>query len=107
MTLLEAFVSLIILGISAVGWLDVFQSGARSLTQAGEWQRTVAIAEAAMESALLGDALQSQVAISGADETFTRRVEVVARGSGLAEIVVTVESPRGVTFSLSRLVDRR
>lgn len=107
MTLLEALVSLVILGISAVGWLDVYQSGARALHQAGEWQRTVAVAEAAMESALLGDALQSQVAMAGSDETFTRRVEVLTRSDGLDELVVTVESPRGILFSVSRLVARR
>lgn len=103
MTLLEALVALVILGVSAVGYLDVFQGGARAVLQADEWERTVAIAESTMEAALLGDALQSQRAVGNADDRFTRSVAVHPWRGDLAEVVVTVGSPRGTTFTLRRL----
>ena len=60
MTLLEALIALVILGLSAIGYLDVFQSSARAVRDADEWTRTVSMAESTMEAATLGDALQAQ-----------------------------------------------
>jgi type II secretory pathway pseudopilin PulG len=51
MTLLEALLALVILGLSAVGYLDVYQASARSVRDAGEWTQVVALAESAMEGA--------------------------------------------------------
>jgi type II secretory pathway pseudopilin PulG len=102
-TLLEAMVALVILGLSAVGYLDVFQSSARSVRDADEWARTVAVAQSTMEAAALGDALQAQDAALVPDERFTRRVEVRPWSGRVSEVVVTVTSPRGTTFTLRRL----
>lgn len=104
MTLLEAFLALVILGLGAVGYLDVFQGGARSLSQAEEWTQVVAVAESAMEAATLGDALQAQQALGVVDDRFSRRLELRPYGEDLTEVVVTVTSPRGATFSLHRLL---
>ena len=110
MTLLEALIALVILGLSAIGYLDVFQSSARAVRDADEWTRTVSIAESTMEAATLGDALQAQNALAGrvSDATgavsgFQRRVEVRPWRAHVQEIVVTVTSPRGTTFTLRRL----
>jgi Tfp pilus assembly protein PilV len=107
MSLLEALVALVILGVSVVGYLDVFSSASRSVMQAEEWERTVAIAESAMESALLGDALQAQVALGTPDERFTRSIAVEPWRGEMRQIIVTVGSPRGATFTLRRLVRDR
>ncbi|MGQ0648793.1 MAG: type IV pilus modification PilV family protein [Gemmatimonadaceae bacterium] len=104
MSLLEALVALVILGLSVVGFLDVFQSGASSASRAADWAQTVAIAESAMEAATLGDALQAQQAIGAADERFARRVDVRPYRNDLSEVIVTVTSPRGSTFELHRLL---
>jgi Tfp pilus assembly protein PilV len=103
MTLLEALVALVILGVSVVGYLDVFQSGARSLQQADEWERTVAVAESTMESVLLDEGDTS----AGGDEGFTRTVSVNPWSSGVSEIVVSVRSPRGSLFVVRRLARLR
>ena len=110
MTLLEALVALVILSLAVVGYLDVFQSGARSVRDASEWTRTVALAESAMEGATLGDALQSQqgMAPDGARAAgYEERMEVRPWRPGVNEIVVTVTAPRGTTFTLRRLARER
>ncbi len=98
---------MVILGLSAVGFLDLFQSSARSIRDADEWTRTVAIAESTMEAATLGDALQAQQAAGNGDSAgqsrFERRVEVRPWRNRVQEIVVTVTSPRGTIFTLRRL----
>lgn len=104
MTLLEGLVALVILGLTAVGYLDVFQSGARSVQSAAEWSRAVAIAESAMEAAALGDALQAQEALGAPDARYSRQVVVRPWRGALSEVTVRVTSPRGSTFELRRLV---
>lgn len=106
MTLLEALVALVILGLSAVGYLDVFRSSAGAVRDAGEWEHVVTIAETAMEGATLGDAFQAQRgALGDADRAagYQQRIDVVPWRDGVDEIVVTVTSPRGTTFALRRL----
>ncbi|MEO6444474.1 MAG: type II secretion system protein [Gemmatimonadaceae bacterium] len=109
MTLLEALLALVILGLSAVGYLDVFQSSARAVQVTDEWTQAVSIAESAMEAATLGDALQAQGALgtSGRTESITggfqRRIAVQPWRGRVHEIVVVVTTPRGVTFTLRRL----
>lgn len=106
MTLLEALVALLILGLSAVGYLDVFQGGANAVVAAEDWTRAVAVADAALEAATLGDALQAQDAMRGIDATWQPRVEARPFAEGLAEVVVTVTSPRGPAYTVHRLVRR-
>ncbi len=118
MTLLEAVIAVVILGLSAVGYLDLYRSGAGAARDAGEWARVVAAAESAMEAATLGDAVQARAGLpeeggppsaqapSGGAPLRTR-VEVRPWRAGVHEIVVTVTSSRGVTFALHRLARER
>ncbi|AHG91947.1 hypothetical protein J421_4410 [Gemmatirosa kalamazoonensis] len=99
MTLLEAVVALVILGLGASGFLGLFAQSARAAHDAAEWTRTVAYAESGMEAAALGVAARDSLA------GWTRVVEVRPRADGLAEIDVTVTSPRGARFTLRRLTD--
>lgn len=102
MTLLEALIALVILGLAAVGYVDVFQGGARSVQSADEWARIVAVAESTMDNAVLGAAPAAQA--SAQNPEFTRQVEVRPWSDKLAEVVVTVVSPRGIEFRVHRLV---
>ncbi len=117
MTLLEAVIALVILGLSAVGYLDLYRSSAGAARDAGEWARVVAAAESAMEGASLGDAVQARAGMEGAgdertaategDDALRTRVEVRPWGRGVQEVIVTVTSSRGVRFSLHRLARER
>ena len=110
MTLPEALVALVILGLSAVGYLDVFRSSAGSVREADEWTHVVALGETAMEGATLGDALQAQRGLLGDGDRaagFQQRIDVVPWRAGIDEVVVTVTSPRGTTFILRRLARQR
>lgn len=105
MSLLEAFTALVILGLTAVGYLEVFQSGAQAATHADEWQRVVAEAESTMESATLAGASVNAPPATTSDG-LARRVEVRPYANGVSEVVVTIVAPRGTRFTLHRLVRR-
>ena len=49
MTLLEALAALVILGTTAVGFLEVFHTTARVTRNAGDWAQVTAYAESVME----------------------------------------------------------
>jgi type II secretory pathway pseudopilin PulG len=116
-TLLEAVIAVVILGLSAVGYLDLYRSSAGAARDAREWTQVVAAAEAAMEGATLGDAVQARAGLPDAEpapETPARgapslraRVEVRPWRDGVREIVVTVTSAGGVSFALHRLSRER
>jgi type II secretory pathway pseudopilin PulG len=105
-TLLEALVALLILGLSAVGYLDVFQGGASAVAVADDWTQTVAVADAVLEAATLGDAVQAQSAVQGIDSRYAHTAEARPHASGLVDLVVTVTSPRGTRFTVHRLMRR-
>jgi len=98
-TLLEALVALVVLGIGATGFLGFFSQSARAAQNAAEWTRTVAYAESGMESATLGATPRDTLA------GWIRSIDTRVRPDGLTELAVTVTSPRGVRFTLRRLVD--
>ena len=99
MTLLEALVALVVLGIGATGFLGFFSQSARAAQSAAEWTRTVAYAESGIEAATLGAAPHDSL------PGWTRSLDARVRPDGLTELAVTVTSPRGVRFTLRRLVD--
>ena len=104
MTLLESIVALVILGLAAVGFLELFQRASVATRDAAGWSRAVAVAELSMEQAILRtSALRDTVDGMG------RRVEMRPWVNGLREIVVTVDvpSPSGASVVLHRLVAAR
>lgn len=103
MSVLEALTALVILGLTAVGYLEVFQSGAQSATRADDWQRIVAEAESTMEGATLAGPTRTFPATTSSDG-YARRVDVRAYATNVSELVVTVTSPRGTSFTIHRLV---
>ncbi|MBK8247727.1 MAG: type II secretion system protein [Gemmatimonadetes bacterium] len=106
MTLLEGAIALVILGLSAMGFLDVFRSGASTAARARDVSEVVAQAESAMEAASLGDAVIAQEALGAADTLVARRVEARPWGTapGVTELVVVVTPRHGAPFELRRLV---
>lgn len=102
MTLLEASVALVILGLSAVGFLDAFQSSTRATRTADQWVQAVSYAEAAMEQSKLPVA----VPIDTLPRGFARTVTVAPwpNAPGISRVTVTVNMPDGREFKLERLI---
>ena len=100
MTLLEALVALVIMGLAAVGFLEAFQGAGRAAGDAQAWAQAVAHAEAGMEAAVLG--VEATDSLPG----LGRRVEARAWRGGVDEVTVTVSMPRGGRYVLRRLVRR-
>lgn len=98
MTLLEALVALVILGLATVGYLDVFQTSTRSVGSAAVWTETVSVAESAMEEVLAGG--RPEPASNG----YRSDVRVEPWREGLSEVTVRVIAPNGATFEIKRLV---
>lgn len=100
MSLLEALVALVVLGLTGVGFLEAFQGASRSARDAAAWTTAVAYAESAMEQATLGAPADS---LPG----YGREVAVRPWRGGVDEVAVTVTLPTGARFTLRRLVARR
>ncbi len=104
MTLLESIVALVILGLAAIGFLELFQRASVATRDTASWSRAVAVAELSMEQAVL----RSTASLDTVDG-IGRRVEIRPWGNGLREIVVTVDvpPPAGANVVLHRLVGAR
>ena len=110
MTLLEALVALVVLGLTASGFLQAFREGGRTAQHAAEWSAAVAAAEATMEGALL-DAASVGGASPAVDAVTRFRPRVAVRpwpgaAQGVDEVTATVTLSGGRTFTLHRLVRR-
>lgn len=101
MTLLESIVALVILGLAAVGFLELFQRASVATRDTASWSRAVAVAELTMERAVV-----QSTAVSDSVDGISRRVEIRPWTNGLREIVVTVDvpPPAGARVVLHRLV---
>lgn len=105
MTLLETLVALVILGLAAVGFLDLFQQVTRHTRDTVMWTHAVQVAEATMEQAILDDRAAFTDTLAG----FRRRVDVTPWRDGMRDIVVQVALPAPGTarIELHRLVPPR
>lgn len=101
MTLLESIVALVILGLAAVGFLELFQRATIATRDTAAWSRAVAVAELSMEQTVLRTAASSDTV-----DGLRRRIEIRRWTNGLREIVVTVDvpPPAGASVVLHRLV---
>lgn len=105
MTLLESLAALVILGTTAVGFLEIFHTTARSTRNADDWARIVAYAESVMEQTKV-DASERDVAID-ASQGATARVETRAWAPGVTEVIVVTTSRDGRRLELHRLTRDR
>jgi type II secretory pathway pseudopilin PulG len=108
MTLLDALVALVILGLAGIGFLEAFQGTSRATSDAEAWVEAVAAAEAAMEETKLGT---ERVDLVRTDPSSSIRRSVDVRAwpdaPGLELVTVTVALPDGVEFVLQRLARTR
>lgn len=102
MTLLEALVALVILGLTATGFLETFRAGGRSARDAAEWSAAVAAAEATLEGAIL----QAPPPATLARYRPTVSVRPWPGAPRVDELAATVTLPNGARFTLRRLVRR-
>ena len=104
MTLLESIVALVILGLAAVGFLELFQRATVATRDTAAWSRAVAVAELSMEQTVLRTAASSDT-VNG----MRRRIEIRPWTNGLRQIVITVDvpPPAGASVVLHRLVAAR
>ena len=101
MTLLEALAALVILGTTAVGFLEVFHTTARVTRNAGDWAQVTAYAESVMERTKL-DAPPGAEALD-APRGASARIDTRAWAPGVNEVIVVVTSSTGRRLELRRL----
>ena len=107
-TLLEAMVALVIVGLVALGYLEVFGGATRTTTRVREWTRAAEYAEAGMESVKLASRRDELPGVEQLDGGFVRRVERSAWREGSLDVVtVVVTMPDGAELRLSRLMGAR
>jgi Tfp pilus assembly protein PilV len=99
MTLLESLAALVILGSTAVGFLEVFHASARATRDAGEWARVTSYAESVMERTKL----EVEQVAANAPRGTTAQVETRPWAPGVDEVVVVVTSAPGRRIELRRL----
>lgn len=105
MTLLESLAALVILGTTAVGFLEVFHTTARVTRDAGDWAQVTAYAESVMERTKVGGDVD---AVADASRGVSARVEMRPWAPGVSEVTVVVTSAGGRRLELHRLTrDRR
>ena len=104
MTLLESVVALVILALSAVGALQLFQETARSASQAQEWTVAASYAEQGLEAAKLGPSVLRGIERRPMPSGYSRVVTSERASHGLVEVTVNVAIPGGAVLSVHRLV---
>lgn len=105
MTLLESLAALVILGSTAVGFLEVFHTSARATRDAGDWAQVTAYAESVMERTKLE---APELASADAPRGAVARVETRSWAPGVDEVIVVVTASSGRRLELRRLTrDRR
>ena len=100
MTLLESLAALVILGTTAVGFLEVFHTTARTTRAAQDWARVTAAAESVMEQTKVDASAAAEVELPA---NVSARVERRAWAPGVSEVVVVVTTSDGRTLELRRL----
>ena len=101
MTLLESLAALVILGTTAVGFLEVFHTTARVTRSASDWAEVTEYAESVMERTKLME-LEAEI-VSDAPRGVSTRIESRAFAPGVSEVIVVVTSATGRTLELRRL----
>ncbi len=107
MTLLESVVALVILGLAATGFLEIFQQTGRSTRDAGAWSAAVSYAEEGVEAAKIGGNALDDSQRAEAPVGLRRRIELRPWRGRIADLVVTVTLEDGRQLTVRRLVSAR
>ncbi len=97
MTLLESIVAFVVLALVGIACLDLSRGAVQLQRSSAEWTAAVRIGDAALASALLGDAPSPDATVSRRSWRNDRAIEVVE---------VSVPLQHGGTYRLQRLVRR-
>ena len=100
MTLLESLAALVILGTTAVGFLEIFHTTARAARNADDWARVVAYAESVMEQTKVDATVAAPLY---APAGVSARVETRAWAPGVTEVIIVTTSRDGRRLELHRL----
>lgn len=106
MTLLETVVALVILSLSAIGVLGIFQQANRAAVDAQAWSVATSYAEEGVEAAKIGPAALRELDTPRLRAGFARRLDVRPAVHGLADVSVTVTVPGGASLVVHRLVQQ-
>ena len=104
MTLLETVVALVILSLSAIGILGVFQQTNRAAAEANSWAVATSYAEQGMEAAKIGPAALREIAATHLPTGYSRRIDARPGRGGLTDVSVTVAVPGGASLVVHRLI---
>ena len=101
MTLLESLAALVILGTSAVGFLEIFHTTARATRAASDWARVTSYAESVMEQTKVDESTVGVQVDVPADVSAS--VERRPWAPGVTEVVVVITTREGRRLELRRL----
>lgn len=106
LALLEVMVALVILGLVATGFLEIFGGALRASSEARTWAQALVYAEQGQEVVKIESGRRTRIArqeepLGGG---FSRRVELRPWRDGVARATVTVTLPDGARFEVERLV---
>ena len=103
LTLLEVLVALVILGLVALGYLQLFHGSHRLVASSREWSDAVAYAQDAVERTKLDSLSLRRAAAESLPGGFRRQITSRPWQPGLMLVTVTVFLPGGGRFDLDRL----
>jgi len=89
MTLVETIVAMVVLGLAAVGFLELFQRVSTTSRETVAWTHAAQVAETRMERAIVGEQLAGVDTVDGLRTV----VHVTPWRAGIREIAVHVELP--------------
>lgn len=107
MTLLESVIALVILSLTAVGVLGIFQQTNRAAADARAWTVATSYMEEGMEAAKIGAWAASSLGGPSLPSGYSRKVEARPGPNGLSDVAVTVTIPGGAALTTHRLVEPR
>jgi prepilin-type N-terminal cleavage/methylation domain-containing protein len=103
LTLLEAMIALVILGMVGVAFLGLFMQATRTASDLEVWSTAVSYAESGMELAVV-DVEMPLPATEQLPDGFSRTTTLQRWTGSTSLLTVTVDFPDGREFALRRLV---
>jgi len=104
LTLLEAMVALVILGLVVTASFQLYASALRAARGATAWATATAYVDEGMELAKLDPEAMVARGPEALEGGFQRQVLLRSLGGRLAEVTVSVRFPEGGLFEVRRLV---
>ncbi len=107
MSLLESVIALVILSLSAIGVLELFQETNRAASRAEEWTIAAEYAEEGIEAAKLGASAVTEISSTPIRAGYSRQFRSRPAAHGLTDVSVVVGIPGGASLIVHRLIQPR